>query len=65
MTKKMKPVLAWGGFSGDKLNVSDVPNFDGYGAPDRHNAPAVFMSRKDARREYRDVRRVRITEVKP
>ncbi len=59
----MKPVMAWAGIVDGKIHVSDCATFDGFGE-DRCNRPAVFRTRKDARREYQRVVRVRIVEVK-
>lgn len=60
----VKAIMAWAGIVDGKIHVSDCPTFDGYG-DGRCNRPALFKSRKDARREYQKVTRVRVTEVKP
>lgn len=54
------PTIMWGGFTDDKLDVRKTDSgFGGWGNnfPEQ---PAIFMSRKDARREYEDVRPLRI-----
>jgi hypothetical protein len=65
MTKarKMKTIKAWGGFVDDKLNWHLVDTgLGGWGVTYRM-MPAVFKTRKDARSEYHDVRRVEIREI--
>ena len=58
-----KSILAWGGFVDGKLYVMSKKE-----RPDepQYNEPryAVFPTKRDARRAYRDVRRIRITVVK-
>lgn len=50
----------WGGFQGGKLDIRLVDSgFGGWGNSFT-KAPAIFMSREDARREYQDVRPVEI-----
>jgi hypothetical protein len=61
---KMKPVKAWGGFVDGRLNwhLADT-GLGGWGVTYRQ-MPAMFRTRREARKEYQDVRRVKITEVK-
>ena len=63
--KKAKPILMWGGFVDDKLDVRVTSvGFGGWESLETHWAPAVFKSRAEARRQYQDVRRVEIREVR-
>ena len=59
MGKRMKPILAWGGFSMNRLFTMDTT--DEYEVPGK--LLEIFTTRKAARCRYQDVRRVRITEV--
>lgn len=60
-TKAKFEWLAWGGFI--EGTIHDSPCVDGYEVPGRQ--AEIFTSRKAARARYEDVRRVRITLVKP
>ena len=63
----MKELKLWGGFVDGKLfkqKVHEFPNPD----PDFEQwSPAIFYSRKEARKRFEDVRRVTVTVdgVKP
>lgn len=50
--KRAESLMAWGGFCDGKLNI--------YGSDD---GAAVFKSRRAARAQYCDVRRIEIREV--
>ena len=55
--------LVWGGFSDGVLHINWVDTgFGGFGES-MIEAPALFLSRKRARQEYEDVRRIEIREV--
>jgi len=62
MTKKIKPVLTWGGFVDGKLDFRTMDTgLGGYGgAKGKKEVAAVFRHRISARQEYQDVRRVEI-----
>lgn len=53
----------WGGFCDGKLDIRDMDTgWGGFGSGDgMRKIPAIFTSRKAARREYEDVRPVIIT----
>jgi hypothetical protein len=51
----------WGGFVDDKLNIRKVN--DGFGGENFRSCPAVFTSRKEARRQYNDVRKLKILKA--
>jgi len=52
--------MAWGGFVDGKLNKRLVSNDRG----GLVSSFAVFYNRREARRQYEDVRRIEIREVK-
>lgn len=52
----------WGGFCDDKLDMRDID--DHFGGQNTHAAPSIFTSRKEARRQYEDVRKIKITPVR-
>lgn len=56
--KRKLPLVLWGGFIDGKLHtpVEYAPGYECW----RH-CPALFTSRRDAKREYEDVRRVILT----
>jgi hypothetical protein len=56
--KLSKPVLAWGGFHADKLDVVIESGYD-----HAYTLLAVFRTRADAKRHFQDVRRIEIREV--
>lgn len=60
MTRKIKTVLAWGGFCDDELEFMYVDT--GFGGS-KVKVPAIFKTKAKARREFKDVRRVEIREV--
>ena len=56
-----KTIKAWGGFSGGRLYSDEVDTgFGGYGNGTT-KMRAVFDKRADAKKQYRDVRRIEIT----
>jgi len=48
----------WGGFSGGKLHKRDIDDY--WGGQNKRPAFALFTSYKEARKQYQDVRSVRI-----
>jgi hypothetical protein len=60
--KQTPPVKAWGGFSDGKLHWFTSPeHFQGEYMTTR---PAIYPSRKQARQQYEDVRKIEIREVR-
>ena len=64
-----KPIRMWAGFSDGKLDRHGVVNHQyEYYHPEtgsmiqRARSAAIFTSRKEARRQYKDVRRVTVRE---
>lgn len=52
-----KGKLFWGGFTNDKLDsVSVDMGWGGYGRGDMVSVPAIFKTRKEARKKFQDVR---------
>ena len=59
-----KPINLWAGFTSDQLMFLDVDmGWGGYGLGLTRTA-ALFETRKEARKKFRDVRRVEIREIK-
>lgn len=55
----------WAGFESGKLCVIEVDaGWGGYGTGDHVKIPAIFSTRKEARKKFEDVRRVTIEEPK-
>jgi hypothetical protein len=63
MRMKRETKRWWGGFLDGKLAMCVVD--DGWGGHNERWAPAIFSSRKAARQQYRDVRRIVVKEGKP
>ena len=60
--RNSRTIVAWAGFCGGKLLSYWIDDgFGGYGKKTRIS-PAIFRTRKEARSQFEDVRRVRITE---
>jgi len=61
--RKAKTMLAWAGIYNDEISFSTID--DGYGGYGRgyRPSPELFLTRKVARTRFKDVRRVKITEV--
>ena len=59
----MKPQTFWGGFSEGRLHVDVVDDF--FGGSHHIMRPAIFRTRKEAREQYQDTRKVIIVEAKP
>lgn len=62
-TKKIRPGVygGWAGFTDGRLDVIEVDaGWGGYGNGDRVKVPAIFSTKKEARKKYEDVRRVSI-----
>jgi hypothetical protein len=55
----MDRAAAWGGFSNGKLDVLKID--DGFGGHNERLVPAIFISHKEARRQYQDVRKIRMS----
>lgn len=56
-----KKIKAWGGFSSGRLDMREMD--DKWGGENKRMVPAIFRNRKEARRQYQDVRRVEIRQV--
>jgi hypothetical protein len=56
------PKRLWGGFCDNKLDIREMDTgFGGFGSGDgMRRLPAIFTSRKEARKEYEDVRPIEI-----
>ena len=53
----------WAGIVNEKVDIRGVDNgFGGFGEA-KHRAPALFTSRKEARRQYKEVRKVEVRIV--
>jgi len=66
MRKSMNRDKLWGGFVDDKLDILDVDTgWGGFGNGDgMRKMPAIFTSKKDARKCYEDVRQVLARPIK-
>jgi hypothetical protein len=53
--------MLWGGFCDDRLDLIRIN--DGFGGENIRFIPAVFNSRKEARRQYADVRKIELREL--
>lgn len=61
-----KDMTAWAGFSDGHLVWFEVDDgWGGFGTGRRRYEPQIFRTRKEAREQFQDVRKVRIVEVKP
>jgi len=56
--KRKREREIWGGFSDGRLDRRDVDDY--WGGQNKRPALALFTSYKEARRQYQDVRSVRI-----
>lgn len=66
MSKKVRKVIAWGGFVDNKLDFIDADTgWGGFATGDITWMPAVFKTRTAARAKYQDVRRVEIAAPPP
>lgn len=53
----------WAGFSEGKLAIIEVDaGWGGYGTGDMVRVPAIFATKREARKKFQDVRRVKINE---
>lgn len=52
----------WAGFSGGKLFIDTID--DAWTNRHHRKSPFLFTTRKQAREQFQDVRRVRVSEVK-
>ena len=53
--------FAWGAFSDGALLWHEID--DGWRGKNRRLAPAIFKTRREAREQFSDVRKVRITDL--
>lgn len=53
----------WGGFTDNKLDFRIVDDGWGGWGQRRRTMPALFTNRREARRQYEDVRRIELEEV--
>lgn len=54
----------WAGFSDGKICLSDIDDgWGGFVGPHR-KSPMIFSSKKAARKQFQDVRKIKITVVK-
>lgn len=61
----MKPIIMWAGFTDGNLCMANVDDgWGGYGEGRRIVHPCLFPTRRKAREQFRDVRRVEIRELK-
>jgi hypothetical protein len=51
----------WGGFVEGRLDKQHID--DGFGGSHIRYAPALFSSRREARQQYQDVRKIGLTEL--
>lgn len=58
---KSKTIKAWGGFTDGKLHAQLVDSGWGGFGQNKHPSLAVFLTRKEAKKKYHDVRRIEIT----
>lgn len=61
MRKTKQSIKAWAGFTDGKLLFYTVD--DCFGGSNYHESPAIFKTRKEAKAQFEDVRRVEIKEV--
>lgn len=52
----------WGGFTDGKIGLTLVDDF--FDGKNLRDTPAIFLTRTEARKQYKDVRQVEIHEVK-
>lgn len=63
MTKRYAK-LVWAGFEGGEVMQLPVDmGWGGYGTGDFVVAPMLFLTRREARKKFEDVRRVEIREI--
>jgi hypothetical protein len=55
--------IYWAGFVNGRLQVDTID--DGWGGKNMRRTPALFTSRREARRQFHDVRRVEIKPATP
>jgi len=65
MKKKQFRRIAWGGFSDNKLSAILIDSGWGGFGQSKHPSLAVFLTRAEAQKQYRDVRKIEIVEVLP
>ena len=54
---------AWGGFFAGRLAIILIDDY--WGGGNERRCPAIFTNKKEAKRQFRDVRPVGITELLP
>lgn len=52
----------WGGFIEGKLSQGRIDDY--FGGSNVRVAPAIFYTRREAREQYQDVRKIQIEEVR-
>lgn len=52
-------MILWGGFSGGRLNIDTVNDY--WGGDHQILRPAIFRTRREAREQYQDVRKLIVT----
>lgn len=59
-----KAKVYWAGFIGDRIVIDRRDTgWGGYGNDGFREAPALFVTRREAREQFEDVRKVEIREV--
>lgn len=48
----------WGGFVDERLHFDEID--DGFGGSNKRLSPALFLTKKEALKQYQDVRKVKI-----
>lgn len=61
--QKQSRRFAWAGFSDGKLHAQLVDNGWGGFGNEKHPGLAIFLTRAEAKKQYRDVRKIEIIEV--
>lgn len=65
MTKKPYAKKLWAGFEGGKIAQLKVDmGWGGLGTGDLIESPMLFVTRRDARKKFHDVRRVEVREIR-
>lgn len=60
MRSKRKRIM-WGGFINGQLSQGRIDDY--FGGSHVRVAPAIFYTRREARNQYQDVRKIQIQEV--
>ena len=54
-------MICWGGFTEGRLHLESMD--DHFGGRNERHVPALFLTRKEARKQFEDVRKVEIRLV--